>query len=62
MTGGASSADEGAHPDQEQGRATRQTDSAVTPGADDQETTSAMSDINPDRTRLGSHKRDSGRQ
>jgi hypothetical protein len=31
---------------------------ATTPGADDPETTTAMSDPDPDRTRLGSHQRD----
>ena len=40
------------------GRDTRQTnpDPATTPGADDAETTAAMSDTDPNRTRLGSHE------
>ena len=41
------------------GRDTRRTDPAATAatGADDPETTAAMSDIDPVRTRLGSHER-----
>jgi hypothetical protein len=39
------------------GRDTRRTDPEPTaPGADDAVTTSAMSDADPDRTRLGSHE------
>jgi hypothetical protein len=38
------------------GRDTRQTDPDAAPGADDPETTAAMSDADPDRTRLGSHE------
>ena len=38
------------------GRDTRQTDPAATADADDPETTAAMSDTDPVRTRLGSHK------
>jgi hypothetical protein len=40
------------------GRDTRRTDPdpAATPGADDQAATTAMSDGDPDRTRLGSHE------
>jgi hypothetical protein len=44
------------------GRDTRQTDPDAAPGADDPETTSAMSDDDPDRTRLGSHERGRARQ
>ena len=43
-------------------RDTRQTDPDAAPGADDPETTSAMSDDDPDRTRLGSHERGRARQ
>jgi hypothetical protein len=39
------------------GRDTRQTDPAATAGAEDPEATAAMSDADPDRTRLGSHER-----
>jgi hypothetical protein len=39
------------------GRDTRRTDPAATAGAEDPQTTSAMSDTDPDRTRLGSHER-----
>ena len=35
---------------------TRQIDPAAMPGAEDPEATAAMSDIDPDRTRLGSHE------
>jgi hypothetical protein len=38
------------------GRDSRRTDPAATADADDPETTAAMSDTDPDRTRLGSHK------
>jgi hypothetical protein len=38
------------------GRDTRRTDPAATAGAEDPQTTSAMSDTDPDRTRLGSHE------
>ena len=38
------------------GRDTRHTDPAAASGADDPETTTAMSDDDPDRTRLGSHE------
>jgi hypothetical protein len=38
------------------GRDTRQTDPAATADAEDPEATSAMSDVDPDRTRLGSHE------
>jgi hypothetical protein len=45
------------------GRDTRRTDAdpAAASGADDPETTTAMSDPDPARTRLGSHQRDSAR-
>jgi len=39
------------------GRDTRRTDPAATADADDPETTAAMSDSDPARTRLGSHER-----
>jgi hypothetical protein len=38
------------------GRDTRRTDPAATAGADDPQTTAAMSDADPDRTRLGRHE------
>ena len=38
------------------GRDTRQTDPAATADAEDPEATSAMSDVDPYRTRLGSHE------
>jgi hypothetical protein len=38
------------------GRDTRQTDPAATADAEDPEATAAMSDIDPVRTRLASHK------
>ena len=38
------------------GRDTDRTDSTATPGTDDPATTAAMSDTDPDRTRLGSHE------
>ena len=38
------------------GRDTRQTDPAATADAEDSEATAAMSDPDPDRTRLGSHE------
>jgi hypothetical protein len=44
------------------GRDTRRTDPAAAGGADDPETTTAMSDDDPDRTRLGSHERGRARQ
>jgi len=43
------------------GRDTRQTDPAATADADDPETTAAMSDSDPARTRLGSHEPGSAR-
>jgi hypothetical protein len=43
------------------GRDTRRTDPAATAGAEDPEATAAMSDVDPARTRLGSHQRDSAR-
>jgi hypothetical protein len=46
------------------GRDTRHTDPdpAATTGADDPVTTTAMSDADPDRTRLGNHERGHARQ
>jgi hypothetical protein len=44
------------------GRDTRRTGPAATAGAADPEATAAMSGPDPDRTRLGSHQRDSARQ
>ena len=44
------------------GRDTRQTNPDAAAGADDPETTAAMSDDDPDRTRLGSHERGRARQ
>jgi hypothetical protein len=46
------------------GRDTRQTDPdpAETTAADDPQTTTAMSDADPDRTRLGTHERGPARQ
>jgi hypothetical protein len=46
------------------GRDTRLTDPdpAATAGAENPEATAAMSDTDPDRTLLGSHERDRGRQ
>jgi hypothetical protein len=44
------------------GRDTRHTDPAATPGADDPVATAAMSDAEPDRTRLGRHERGQARQ
>ena len=44
------------------GRDTRRTDPAATADADDPETTAAMSDIDPVRTRLGSHGRGPARR
>jgi hypothetical protein len=38
------------------GRDTRHTDPAAIAGAEDPEATAAMSDTDPDRTRLGSHR------
>jgi len=38
------------------GRDSRRTDPATTADAEDPEATSAMSDVDPDRTRLGSHE------
>ena len=38
------------------GRDTRRTDPATTADTEDPEATSAMSDVDPDRTRLGSHE------
>ena len=38
------------------GRDSRRTDPAATADAEDPEATSAMSDVDPDRTRLGSHE------
>ena len=44
------------------GRDTRRTDPDPASGADDPETTTAMSDDDPDRTRLGSHETGHPRQ
>jgi hypothetical protein len=44
------------------GRDTRRTDPAATPGADDPVATAAMSDAEPDRTRLGRHEHGQARQ
>ena len=44
------------------GRDTRQTDPTATADADDPETTAAMSDTDPVRTRLGSHGRGPARR
>jgi hypothetical protein len=48
----------------EPGRDTRRTDPdpAATTGADDPVTTTAMSDADPDRTRLGTRERGNARQ
>ena len=44
------------------GRDIRRTDPAATPGADDPVATAAMSDAEPDRTRLGRHEHGQARQ
>ena len=44
------------------GRDTRRTEPAATAGAEDPEATAAMSDTDPDRTRLGSHQLGPARQ
>jgi hypothetical protein len=44
------------------GRDTRRTDPAAAGGTDDPEATAAMSDTDPDRTRLGSHEPGPARQ
>jgi len=51
-------------PGRDTSRATGRTESdpAATTGADDPETTNAMSDADPDRTRLGSDNRGHARQ